>query len=149
MQNTIVQPVSIQLLNASATALTTATPKNIPLPAPTTQNGNWPQPVANALFLPPGWWLMEWTVNFTGTATTTTLFQAGVSTTTATLPTLDAGLIELYMVSATVASVMSLQGSTYVNVGANGLNYFLVAQETFSAGTVVASGYINALQTSQ
>jgi hypothetical protein len=148
MQDTIAQPVFLQTLLAGSTALTTATPKNIPLGVPGTPP-NWPQPTVNTLFLNPGWWQVNWTINFVGTGTTTTAFQGGLNTVSATLPTADFGQTELYIVTTTVASTISLQGSFLYNIPQGGLSYYLVAQETFTAGTVAASGYVTAYQVMQ
>lgn len=143
MQNTIVQPVQIQLLNASAAGQTTNTPKNILFPAPA---AGWPQPVVNALFLNPGWWMLNWQVTFTGAAATTTQFSAGVNTVSATMPTIDFGLVQLWSPATTTATINTLCGSWLVNVGLGGLNYYLCTNALFSAGTMTNSGFINAYQ---
>ena len=147
MQNTIVQAVQIQLLNASATALTTATGKSLPLPQGVQAGGGlWPQPVTNALYLNPGWWILEWNLNFNLTASTTTVVSGGPSTTTNVAPSIDNGLVQQSVILTTNTGVYNINDELLVNVPAQGLNYFLVALNTFSAGSQTASGYINAYQ---
>lgn len=145
MQNTIAINVSAALLAASATALTTATAKNIPIVTPT----GMAQPVAGAIFLNAGRWRLSGTVNFIFASTTTgTILSAGPSTTTGTLPTEDAGLTSLtlaFPAGSPTTQSLNLE-EVIVDVGAQGANYFLVAQATFAVSTLTAYGILNAIQ---
>lgn len=128
--------ISAQLLIANATALTTATPKNILGSATTT-------------FLNPGVWMLTGLVSFIAAATTTvTLLQAGFNLTTATLPTEDAGLTKLSITSFTTgASVSDINMfPQIVTVGNQGVFFFLVAQATFATSTMTACGTFQAIQ---
>jgi hypothetical protein len=150
MQNTIAQPVFAQLLNASATSLSTTVAKNIPVAAAVgTGGGNWPQITANTVFLNPGWWMMNWSINFILAAVSATIFSGGLSATTGTAPTVDAGLVSTVFTTTTLTGNQTLQGSFLYNVAANGTQLFLVALCTFSAGTLTASGYVSGYQVQQ
>ena len=131
MQDTIVQPVTSQLLDASATSLATTVAKN----------------VVPALFLNPGTWLVTGFVNFNLAAASTTVLAAGINTVITTLPTADAGLASNVIPTTTITGRQTVAlVPQIINVGANGVNLFLNANATFSAGTVTASGDVAAVQ---
>lgn len=134
-------PLSSGLVNSSipvgsAVALTTATTAN----------------VAQKL-LQPGSYLVWGTVDFGEAASTVTLEQAGITNTSATLPTQAAPLTEAYAtrVMATVTATQTDQlvvMPTIITI-ASAVTIYLVAQATFSAGAVSAYGTLWAMQINQ
>jgi hypothetical protein len=131
MINTIATPVSALLLVANATALVTATPKNI-----------------TSVNLNAGTWLLTGSANFIAAATTTiTSLQIGFSTVANTLPTADAGLTLFTLNFATGAASDSIPAiPTILVVGQQGATIFLVGQAAFGTSTMTASGNITAVQ---
>lgn len=145
MQDTIVTSVQGVLLAASATSLTTATPKSIPVVATLGAI----QPVTSAIFLNAGTWEITGTLQFIFASTTTgTNMQGGFSTTTNVLPTADLGLTNLTIAIPAGAPTTNTLVLTplVVVVGAQGANYFLVAQAAFATSTLTAYGTITAKQ---
>lgn len=145
MINNVLSNTSAALLAASATSLTTATAKNIPVVTPTGVT----QPVASALFLNAGRWQISGSISFILASTTTASDLAGgFSTTTGTLPNSDNGLTRIvaaFTAGAPTTNKLVLDEIT-VDVGANGANFFLVAQAAFAVSTLTAFGTITAVQ---
>jgi hypothetical protein len=116
-------------------ALTTATPINVTSKSFTA-----------------GTYLMWGIVDFALTAATTTEFRMGLSVVSATLPTQAGGagigsdaLAILPLVTTTLTDTLTDQaGPTIVTLGST-TTVFLVAQATFSAGTMTAYGTLTAL----
>jgi hypothetical protein len=120
----------------SAVSLTTATPANI-----------------TSKSLVAGTYLVWGIVDFNLTAVTATEFRCGPSLTTGTLPTQPGGaglgtdaLDILPLAPAVTTDVMVLMGGPTLLILAATTTLFLVAQATFSAGTVTGFGTLNALQ---
>lgn len=120
------QYTSSYIVTGSAVSLTTATAANV-----------------TTLSLTAGDWDVEGNVNFNGGGATTTATSAGISTTTATLPT-DGSECASGVITSTATYVntitlprkrISLSGTTTI---------YLVAKSTFSAGTTTAFGGITA-----
>lgn len=110
----------------SAVSLTTATAANI-----------------TSISLTAGDWDVEGSVNFTAATATVSQKEAGISTTSATLPT-DGS--EVYSgVAMTLLSTTDSIGMARKRVNVSGTTtVYLVGQATFSAGTVSGYGTINA-----
>jgi hypothetical protein len=127
VQNTVATP---------GTTLTTATSANV-----TSQS------------LTSGTYLVWGIVDFALTGATTSEFRAGISVVSATLPTQPGGagigpdgLSVLPLVTTLLSDVLTDQaGPTIVTLAAT-TTVFLVAQATFSAGTMTAFGTLSAVQ---
>ena len=126
-QNTVASPGS---------TLTTATPANVTVKA-----------------LAAGTWLVWAVTDFLLTAATASEFRAGISSTSATLPTQPGnsvigpdGLSVLPLITTLLSDVLTDSvGPTIVTLASPG-NIFLVAQATFTAGTMSAFGTLSAVQ---
>lgn len=110
--------------------------------APITLSNNTAANVAS-VSLTAGDWDVEGNINFTGTTATITGGQGGISSTSATLPT-DGS--EVY--DGTITTLLSDTSSVTlpckrVSIAVT-TSVYLVAKKSFSAGTVVAFGQINA-----
>jgi hypothetical protein len=100
-----------------------------------------------------GTYLVWGIVDFTLTGVTATEFRCGPSVATGTLPTqaggaglgTDALNISPLTPAITTDTVVLIGGPTLLTIAAT-TTLFLVAQATFSAGTVSAYGTLNALQ---
>lgn len=152
MQNTVNQIVQANLPLANATALTTATSKNIVASGQAsvvTGLASFVNP-NGFTFLNAGIWMLSGFVGFIAAAgTTQTLLQAGFNTVTGTLPTGDFGLSEYAVTSFTTAGTNVLPVAPFiVNVPAQGQAWFLVAQATFATSTLTAYGTFQAVQLS-
>jgi len=118
--------VNSLVASGSPVSLTTATPANV-----------------TSISLTAGDWDVEGNINFSASSATVTGTQGGISTTTASLPT-DGS--EVY--SGVQVTLLSEKDSVSmprkrINVSST-TTVFLVAQSTFSAGSVGAFGTINA-----
>lgn len=121
--------ISSSVAVGSAVALTTATPANV-----------------TTISLSAGDWDVSGQVNYTGTGATTALgglFVAGINTTSATVPT-DGSEAQLALPAYTTAAFKAGRDVTkkVINVSAGATTVYLVAEGTFSAGTVGAYGTI-------
>lgn len=110
----------------SAVALTTATPANV-----------------TSLVLGPGNWDVEGNVNFTAVGGTQTAAQAGINTTSATLPT-DGSEVYSGLQTAVITEKDSITVPRKRIVVTSTTVVYLVAQVTFAAGTVGAFGLLSA-----
>lgn len=114
----------------SAVALTTATPANV-----------------TSISLTPGDWDVFANVNFSATSATTTagsLWAIGVNTTSATLP-VDGSEVQMLQTALTTTTFKGGDGTSrkVINLTTT-TTVYLVAEATFSAGTVGAYGSISA-----
>lgn len=128
MINTTIQVGTAQLLNASATAVTTATPLNI-----------------TSIYLNPGVWEISGIVTFTPAASTSvTRLQAGIGTATATLPSIDNGLVNFSTAANVLVNPFSIVlPPLFVTIaGTAGATIYLVASATFTVSTLTASGFL-------
>jgi hypothetical protein len=100
-----------------------------------------------------GTYLIWGQVDFTMTGATSTVLQAGLSVTSATLPTQAGGsgvgtdplaIFESFATTLTGTQCIDC-GPTLLTI-ASTTTLFLVTQATFSAGTIAAYGTLNALQ---
>lgn len=124
------------LATASATSLTTATAKNV-----------------TSLALTKGSWIVFRQVDFILGGTTGTEYQSGVSATTGTLPVQAGGsgigtdpLSIIPLITTVVTDTYSQSGMPTSIVLAADTTIYLVAQATFTVGTVTACGTISALR---
>lgn len=127
--------LSSVVISSSAVSVTTATPVNI-----------------TTLALTAGDWEISWSAFIQPAAgTAVTIMQAGVGTTTATLPALTLATPLPYasfvQASATPGSgtipISLTSGSIQINISA-ATTYYLVTSDTFSASTLTAFGWIKA-----
>lgn len=122
--------VSSLVASGSAVSLTTATPANI-----------------TSISLTAGDWDVQANVNVLGASTTTAaaaLQQVGISTTSATLPT-DGSQVIVAVPVATTTSFNTGASIPRVRINVSiTTTVYLVAEATFTAGTVTAYGGITA-----
>ena len=118
--------LSANLASGSATALTTTTPKNV-----------------TSVSLTAGDWDVTGVVDYTLTGTTSTKFQAGSSATSATFGAQDTS-VNVPLILTTVTDTYGQVIPTTRFSLASTTTVYLVAQATFSAGTVAAYGTIRA-----
>lgn len=119
--------------SGSSVSVTTATPVNI-----------------TSIALTPGVWELSWTAFIQPAASTNvTIMQAGVGTTTGTLPlttlTTDLPLGSIVQAAAVPGSgtipISLTSGTIRVNITAN-TTYYLVTSDTFTVSTLTAYGWI-------
>lgn len=132
MQNTIIINQNARLLNAATTAVTTATPLNIV-----------------SIVLNPGDYAITGAINFTPAGTTSvTVLSGGINSVTATLPSIDNGLVQFSTAANVIVNpftivipelIITIAGNTSATL-------YLVANAVFTVSTLTASGYINAKQ---
>jgi len=118
--------VNSLIASGSAVSLTTATPANI-----------------TSISLTAGDWDVEGSVNFSGTSATTSQFEGGISTGSATFPT-DGSEVYSYAPMTTTTAIDSVAAiRKRINVSST-TTVYLVGSVTFSAGTEAGYGTVNA-----
>lgn len=118
--------IASTVVGGSAVALTTATVANV-----------------TSIALTAGDWEVSGNVVFNLSGTTATLFSAGFSSTSATLPTsLYLGRSAIPITTITQAAGLSLPLATRQIRVSSPTTLYLVADATFSAGTVGAYGFL-------
>jgi hypothetical protein len=127
--------VSQTTVATPGTTLTTATPANV-----------------TSKSLAAGTYLVWGIVDFALTAATTTEFRSGLSAVSATLPTQPGGagigpdaLSILPLVTTLLSDTLTDQAGPTIVTLASTTTIFLVAQATFSAGSMTAYGTLSAL----
>ena len=125
------QPISSLIPSGSAVSLTTATPANV-----------------TSILLTAGDWDVEGSVTYvanTASAVVSSAWESGINTVTATLPT--DGTEQFFGIAAVIATTSFNTSLTIprkiINVSTSTTAY-LVAESTFTAGTVTAYGNITA-----
>ena len=114
----------------SAVSLTSATAANV-----------------TSITLTPGSWLVHGHVNLSAGSATRTAASAGISTTTATLPTDGSEVTSgIQTTTTTHKDGITLQPKQVLVAAGTTQVVYLVASATFSAGTVAAYGQISAIR---
>lgn len=123
--NSAISTLSSTLAIGGALSMTTATPLNI-----------------DTLVLTAGTWLVSGNVNFSESTATTTEHVAGITTTSATIPT-DGTQVYSNTQSVLLSGIDGITIPSKVVIVATGTtNVYLVGSTTFSAGTIVGFGSI-------